>query len=156
MPEFINQIYHSITLNLTVLEVTILACAALVIGSIHHRIPWSPTGYSVFLILYITLLRRAPEYKESLLLPLQLHPNLGIWVGNLLNLFLYVPFGWAAERWKRASRAVILTGLCLSVFCETMQYLTARGQADVNDILFNTLGAALGVWLARRMLGDCK
>ncbi|WP_423783524.1 VanZ family protein [Gemmiger formicilis] len=29
--------------------------------------------------------------------------------------------------------------------------MTGRGMADVNDVLFNTLGAAVGVWLARRI-----
>ena len=39
----------------------------------------------------------------------------------------------------------------LFVFCEVLQYLTGCGMADVNDVLFNTLGAAVGVWLARRI-----
>lgn len=38
----------------------------------------------------------------------------------------------------------------LSAACETLQYLTSRGTADVNDILFNTLGATVGVWLAEK------
>ena len=36
----------------------------------------------------------------------------------------------------------------LSMFYEVVQYFTGRGMADVNDILFNTLGAVVGVWLA--------
>lgn len=151
MSEFITQIYHAMSSNLTALEAFILVAVVLVVRSIHYRIPWTPTGYTVFLIIYITLLRRAPGYRERTLLLLRLQPVLGIWVGNILNLILYIPFGWAAQCWKRSSKMVILAGVSLSVSCETIQYLTARGQADLNDMLFNTLGTALGVWLAGRI-----
>ena len=39
----------------------------------------------------------------------------------------------------------------LSVGCEVLQYFTGRGTADVNDVLFNTLGAVVGVWLAEKV-----
>lgn len=32
-----------------------------------------------------------------------------------------------------------------------MQYITGRGWADINDVVFNTLGMAVGIWLARKM-----
>lgn len=38
----------------------------------------------------------------------------------------------------------------ISVCCEILQYFTGRGMADVNDILFNTLGAVVGCWLAKK------
>lgn len=149
MPEFIHQLRYATCANLTVAEAVMLAGLGLTAVLVRKKWNWTPTAYSIFLIFYITLLRRAPGYRENTLLLLRLQPILGIWVGNILNLILYVPFGWVAQQWKRSSKAVILAGLCLSVFCEVMQYLTARGQADANDILFNTLGAALGVWLAK-------
>lgn len=151
MLEFIRQLHHSISANLSVAETCLLAVLCLSAWLVHKKADWSPMAYTVFLILYITLLRRTPGYREPVLLPLRLYPHLGIWVGNLLNLLLYVPFGWAASLWEKYSPAVVLAGLCLSLFCEGMQYLTACGQADVNDIFFNTLGVALGVWLARRV-----
>ena len=111
--------------------------------------PWLPALYSVLLILYITLLRRAPGYNESIKLHLKLWPTAGIWAGNLLNLILYVPFGWTVQRWKPGGRKVIIAAFILSLCCEMLQHFTGRGMADVNDIVFNTLGAAIGVWLAR-------
>ena len=54
-------------------------------------------------------------------------------------------------QWKREGKKIVVAGFALSVFCEVLQYLTGRGMADVNDVLFNTLGAAVGVWLARRI-----
>ena len=112
---------------------------------------WLPVVYCVFLILYITLLRRAPGYNESIRLRLKLWPNAGVWAGNLLNLIRYVPYGVTSWQWKREGKKIVVAGFALSVFCEVLQYLTGRGMADVNDVLFNTLGAAVGVWLARRI-----
>lgn len=106
---------------------------------------WLPVVYCVFLILYITLLRRAPGYNESIRLRLKLWPNAGVWAGNLLNLILYVPYGVTSWQWKREGKKIVVAGFALSVFCEVLQYLTGRGMADVNDVLFNTLGAAVGM-----------
>lgn len=152
MLEFVHQLHYATSANLNTAEAVMLAGLGLTVMLAHKKWHWAPTAYTVFLILYITLFRRAPGYKENTLLLLRLQPVLGVWVGNILNLILYVPFGWVAQRWKRGSMAVILAGLCLSVFCEAMQYFTARGQADLNDVLFNTLGSALGVWLAKRIV----
>lgn len=105
-------------------------------------------GYSVFLILYITLLRRAPGYDENIRLTLKLLPNAGLWAGNLLNLVLYIPLGWTAQKYLQRPRGKVIFGaLALSVCCEGIQYITTRGYADVNDILFNALGAAIGACL---------
>ena len=46
---------------------------------------------------------------------------------------------------------VFAVGLALSVSCEVLQYLTGRGMAYVNDVLFNTLGAAVGVWISAKV-----
>ena len=105
----------------------------------------------MFLILYIALLRRAPGYNESIRLHLKLWPNAGVWAGDFLNLILYVPLGWTSQRWKLNRKRIVVAAFMLSVFCEVLQYFTGRGMADVNDILFNTLGAAAGVWLAEKV-----
>lgn len=41
-----------------------------------------------------------------------------------------------------------IAAFLLSVCCEVLQFATGRGMADVNDVLFNTLGAFAGVWMA--------
>ena len=105
----------------------------------------------MFLILYITLLRRAPGYNENIRLHLKLWPNAGVWAGNLLNLILYGPFGWTSQRWKANRKRIVIAAFVLSVCCEVLQYVTGRGMADVNDILFNTLGTAVGIWLAGKV-----
>lgn len=152
MPEIIHQIHYSTSANLTVPEIVILVALGLLARLNRKEKSWLPTAYSVFLILYITLLRRAPGYNESIRLHLKLWPNAGVWAGDFLNLILYVPFGWTSQRWKTNRKRIVVAAFMLSVCCEVLQYFTGRGMADVNDVLFNTLGAAVGIWLAERGL----
>ena len=151
MRELLHQIHYSTSANLTVPEIVILVALGLLAWLNRRDKQWLPTAYSVFLILYITLLRRAPGYNENIRLHLKLWPNAGVWAGNLLNLILYVPFGWTSQRWKPNRKRIVVAAFILSVGCEVLQYSTGRGMADVNDILFNTLGAAVGVWLAEKV-----
>lgn len=148
MKELLHQIQYSTSANLTVPEIAILVVIWLLAWLNRKDKQWFPTAYSVFMILYITLLRRAPGYNENIRLHLKLWPNAGVWAGNLLNLILYVPFGWTSQRWKPNRKRIVVAALMLSVCCEVLQYFTGRGMADVNDVLFNTLGAAVGIWLA--------
>ena len=70
-----------------------------------------------------------------------------------LNVLLFVPLGillpvlW--ERFRSAKRT-ILAGLALSCAIELSQIFTFR-TTDVNDLITNTAGAALGFLLARRL-----
>ena len=69
-----------------------------------------------------------------------------------MNLILYVPFGWTGQRWQMNRKRIIAAAFLLSVCCEELQYFTGRGMADVNDVLFNTLGAVVGAWIASKNL----
>ena len=151
MRELLYQIHYSTSANLTVPEIVILVALGLLAWLNRKEKSGLPTAYSVLLILYITLLRRAPGYNENIRLHLKLWPNAGVWAGNLLNLILYVPFGWTSQRWKPNKKKIVVIAFMLSVCCEALQFATGRGMADVNDILFNTLGAAVGIWLAEKV-----
>lgn len=150
MREFLHQIHYSTSANLTVSEIDILAILGLLAWLKRKEKSWFPVAYSVFLILYITLLRRAPGYNENIRLHLKLWPNAGVWAGNLLNLALYIPFGWTSHSWKPNRKRIVIAAFMLSVCCEVLQYFTGKGMADINDILFNTLGAAVGVWIVEK------
>lgn len=151
MWKLLHQIHYSTGVNLTVPEIVILVVLGLLAWLNRKEKSWLPTAYSVFLILYITLLRRAPGYNENIRLHLKLWSNAGVWAGNLLNLILYVPFGWTSQRWKPNRKRIAGEAFVFSVGCEVLQYFTGRGMADVNDVLFNTLGAAVGIWLAEKV-----
>ena len=66
--------------------------------------------------------------------------------GMLLNILLFVPFGYLlpslfpSKRWWQ----VILLGLVFSLTIELLQLITRLGYADVDDLINNTLGAAIG------------
>lgn len=134
--------------NLTVVEAVFLLILAVLA---HKKRGCTPVLYCILLILYITLLRRAPGYNEDVQLRIKLWPNAGVWVGDLLNLILYAPYGGVSWQWKREGKKIVAIGFVLSMLCEAMQYLTGRGMADVNDVLFNTLGAVTGVCIAKRI-----
>lgn len=147
MRELLSQIHYATSANLSLSELVLLVLLGTIAWHNRKDKRWFPPIYCVFLILYITLLRRAPGYNESVRLHLKLWPN----AGNLLNLILYVPYGATSWQWKREGKKIVAAGFALSVFCEVLQYLTGRGMADVNDVLFNTLGAFTGVCIAKRL-----
>ncbi|WP_172812400.1 VanZ family protein [Corynebacterium timonense] len=87
--------------------------------------------------------------REIRLIPLQEFYQPTVWYGPWLNFLgnvaLFVPVGLLARR-----RAVPV-GVGLSVAIELTQFATATGYTDIDDLIFNTLGAALGGWLAGRL-----
>ena len=147
-----HELIYRTNANLSPLEMICLSILALLAWLCRKNHPIIPVIFSVFLILHITLLRRAPGYDETIKLHLRLLPNAGVWAGNLLNLLLFVPFGLTARCWKQERRKIVIIGFALSLFCEATQYLTGRGWADINDIVFNTAGTAAGVWTAKRLV----
>ncbi len=156
MEAFLYELSKSVQGNLTFEEVLLLISAGAV--SMYGRRKWKtlPFLYSIFLIVYITLLRRSPGYQEEIQLHLQLWANAGTLAGNVWNVLLYLPFGWtAAKVWEKMDWiGIMLTGVGLSCLCEFLQFWTARGTADLNDILSNGIGAATGAiavcWLDRK------
>ena len=147
----IHQIYYTVSKNLSTLEIILLLFSIIIVLCNRRKYPYIPPLYSVFLILYITLLRRAPGFNVSICFKLKLRPNAVVWAGNLLNLVLYVPYGVTSWLWKREAQKIVAVGFALSVSCEVLQYLTGRGMADVNDVLFNALGAVVGVWISAKV-----
>ena len=65
-----------------------------------------------------------------------------------------MPYGTTSWQWRREGKKIVAVGFALSVFCEVLQYLTWRGMADVNDVLFNTLGTLTGVCIAKRLVKE--
>lgn len=79
----------------------------------------------------------------------------------ILNVALFVPFGIIARRyWNRGPVVSILLGAALSLAIETTQFTGVWGLfecsyrvADVDDLIANTVGAAIGVLIAPVVLG---
>ena len=65
------------------------------------------------------------------------------------NILIFVPFGVYASMLvkERSWWKVILAGAGFSLILETLQYVFAIGASDITDVINNTLGAALGMFL---------
>jgi len=70
------------------------------------------------------------------------------------NIAVFIPYGFFLprlfERYRAFGRFVLLT-LAVLLSVETLQLITLRGSFDVDDIILNLLGAAVG-YLAARLL----
>lgn len=61
------------------------------------------------------------------------------------NMILFVPLGFLGVlALRRGVTTLVLLGLCLSVFIEATQLALGRRWVDIDDVLLNTVGAALG------------
>ncbi|MCX7444583.1 VanZ family protein [Corynebacterium sp. P7003] len=81
-----------------------------------------------------------------------------VWYGPPLNIMgniaLFLPFGALVCLLYRNHgdriRRTALTGLGVSLLIETLQFVFAVGYSDVDDLMLNTAGAAVGAWFADR------
>ena len=70
-------------------------------------------------------------------------------VGLILNILLYYPLGYLLPILflKIKPKHVILIGCLCSIATEATQYLLKMGWCETDDVIHNTLGTALGVWV---------
>ena len=77
--------------------------------------------------------------------------------GLFLNVFLYYPMGYLLPILfpKIKSKHVILIGCLCAIVTEVTQYFLKLGLCETDDVIHNTLGTVLGVWVwhiqARRL-----
>ena len=73
------------------------------------------------------------------------------------NIALFVPFGFLLRGncVQARNKRIIQLGFLCSLSIEMLQMVCWRGRFDVDDILFNTLGAYLGVRLYAYALREC-
>jgi glycopeptide antibiotics resistance protein len=74
----------------------------------------------------------------------------------LLNILMYVPLGCllgllVRRRDRRTFAALVLTVAAMSLAFETAQLLLPSRFPSVDDLICNTLGGALGIWLGLRL-----
>ncbi len=130
---------------------------------------WLVTGIYLFAILYFTLLTRHPMTEPvSLLKPFATVHNAVSWGDSgiiiinktnlyalIANILLFLPAGFLIPKlWGKARHwyIAIPAGLFISAFIEVTQYLTKLGCFDVDDLITNTLGAAMGYLIYRLLL----
>lgn len=110
---------------------------------------------SLAVIFYATVLHRTPGGRSLILIPFysfalaKQQPELYREV--LMNVFLFVPFGLSFSsllpaRWPFLFRILLccLLAFGLSTLIEYLQYRFCLGLSEVDDVIFNTLGALVG------------
>lgn len=105
-------------------------------------------------ILYITLFSRIGTHNTSI--KTTVFADLQDYMYHfILNSALFIPFGGLLmamyPKKKQNLVRMILTGMMLSVFIETIQMILQIGECDIKDILGNTLGTFLGCLSYRLM-----
>lgn len=90
-------------------------------------------------------IRRFWMYREQL-------GMLAFYTNVLGNVLAFLPYGFllpVAFSGVNSSLFTTLSGLSVSLCVETIQLITRVGSFDVDDLILNTLGAALGYFLFR-------
>lgn len=78
-----------------------------------------------------------------------------MWPQILLNILLYVPFGFLLDdssRMKKRPLLIILSGFLFSCGTELVQLVFRLGCFEFDDIINNTLGCAVGLGFHRLVL----
>ena len=109
---------------------------------------------SVTFIVRETMVLRTTENRGLILQPFRefeamVNGRRFFWFKQIfLNVLLFVPFGALlpmVSRCFKNSIVTVITGCLVSGTIEIMQYITGRGLTEVDDVITNTLGAAVGV-----------
>ena len=120
------------------------------------------------LILYMTLLSREAKVKAGMKLELLWSVKAAInskagwtaWAQIIGNACFFIPLGFMLSYLhpgmeKKRVWIWILVCIGFSVAIEVLQYVTGRGFMDVDDVVCNGVGAAIGAALGRsRVMGD--
>ena len=109
---------------------------------------------SAGLILYITLFSRHSGWISHEIMPFSTitlaSERPGLYRAAIMNIFLFVPLGMALPyifKTKTRNRLLltVLIGAGLSVLIETTQHFLRVGMTQTDDVICNTLGAAIGM-----------
>jgi len=67
------------------------------------------------------------------------------------NMLMFMPFGFLGIVFPKLNnfRVLILDFLFAIILVESLQYFTKLGVFDIDDVLLNTFGLAIGFWIYR-------
>ncbi len=125
------------------------------------RLRWFFFIAYVLFLLWLTILSRQPRtgvrvFKWELLWAYR------AWIAgesfgktesiqNINNILVFIPFGvlFPGKRWKW----LLLTAVLLSAVIEAVQYALNLGWCEIDDVICNVLGAAIGFGLWKMIKG---
>jgi len=106
----------------------------------------------IFLLAGLTFLSRVPGSRFEVNLKVFGTITNNIYGNRYVveNIFMFIPLGMLFPLlWKRLNSAIncLIVGFFFSLLIEVSQYVTKRGYFQVDDLIFNTLGALLGFYV---------
>lgn len=106
-------------------------------------------GYVFFILSATILFRHEGEKMQYVLRPLGSYSVLDnkLLAQNLLNILMFIPIGFLSGVAMRNVKALKIVGMgcLLSVLIEVIQLLFRRGVCNIDDVIHNTLGCAVGI-----------
>lgn len=102
--------------------------------------------FLVYSRLFVT--QKDPPPTENGILVMLQDATLPVW-GVILNILLYYPLGYLLPILflKLKPKHIILIGCLCSIATEATQYLLKMGWCETDDVIHNTLGTAIGLWV---------
>ncbi|WP_312196373.1 VanZ family protein [Epilithonimonas vandammei] len=79
-----------------------------------------------------------------------------LWKTIIINIFgnilIFVPFGFLGIVFPKLNQfwILILDFLFAIIILESFQYFTRLGVFDIDDVILNTVGVAIGFWIYRK------
>lgn len=98
----------------------------------------------ILIILWITLFSRRPG-TERIFRGLFWEIEMGYWNNIIQNILLFVPLGFLI-----GGKRGIIAGVLLSIGIELIQFIFRLGYCELDDVLNNTIGAAIGSLLFKK------
>ena len=98
----------------------------------------------VLIILWITLFSRRPM-ESRIFRGLFWEIEMGYWNNIIQNILLFIPLGFLI-----GGKRGIIAGVLLSIGIELTQYIAVLGYCELDDVLHNTIGAAIGALLYKK------
>lgn len=98
----------------------------------------------ILIILWITLFSREPM-TTRIFRGLFWEIEIGYWNNIIQNILLFIPLGFLI-----GGKRGIIAGVLLSIGIELTQYIAVLGYCELDDVLNNTIGAAIGALLYKK------
>ncbi len=101
-------------------------------------------------VLFFTITNRSVKpTRKAILTPFMSYTANGFTHSSWLNVLFFFPLGLSlpyilADRTKHKVKITIITALVFSTFIEIIQYIFALGLCETDDVIMNTIGAAIG------------
>lgn len=112
-----------------------------------YNIPLLVT-YATAILVFMVLARHGTGIHKYELVPFWSYKwilvSRHILLGNLINLFLYIPVGLLLPPVTKSYRKTLLIGIGYSLFIQILQIITTTGSFETDDIIHNAIGLAIG------------